>query len=344
MNRTIRPLVVVVGLICIAAIGLALAAAAIGRSEFILIAAVFAMGLAQLVSMTQSREGQHTRKIRKLEARVLSLEKQLAAGEPGEAKKAEQDADDLPSGSRVAPPSPSKADNLDFYLEPIIDLSSGRTAHYRASVSLRLADGARFGMDSVKQGAERAGVGSMFELLAFVRAVPVLQRLKSRGRSVSIFAPASAASFANPKFMQRIGNLLSSEPEIAAGLVIEVSESEMARLSDEGMRGLAKLADQGICFCLSGTKGRGPEVATLADLGFRYVIMDARLIESGMGKDFVAGCRQNGIEIIAGQVDERDMLLGLPDRATFGFGPLFAAPRLVRPSQDEATGKAAAAA
>ena len=48
-------------------------------------------------------------------------------------------------------------ERFDLYLEPIVQIEDGSTRHYRASLSLRMADGTRVGMDTIQHQATRAG-------------------------------------------------------------------------------------------------------------------------------------------------------------------------------------------
>jgi EAL domain-containing protein (putative c-di-GMP-specific phosphodiesterase class I) len=332
---------------CAAAIGLALAAALMGRSDLLLIIAVFASALAQLAILALARPDGREVVIRKLLAdfavldhRVANLSEMQLTAQPqaqpelqGELPEPEADP------STTLPQLPQE--QLDFYLEPVIDLSSGRTAHYRASVMLRMPDGTRFGMESVQAGADRAGVRPLLESLTLARALPALRRLKDRGRSAMIFTPASADSFASEEFLARVEDVLQAGDGIAEGVVLELTETALAELSSEGMQGLTRLSDSGVKFCLSQASSHGPDPATLANIGFRFVMVEAQLLARRDYDEFAQACGYAGIEIIAASVDARESLALLRGHTTMGFGALFAPPRLVRDLRESENAAAA---
>jgi EAL domain-containing protein (putative c-di-GMP-specific phosphodiesterase class I) len=334
------------GIMCVAAIGMALTAAMMGRSDMLLVTAVFTAALAQLVILALARSDGRDVAIRKLLSDFAALDRRVAilteVRLPPAQSEPEAEAE-LPEAEMA--PSPDlpqmPQEQLDFYLEPVVDLSSGRTAHYRASVMLRMPDGTSFGMDSVLVGADRAGVRPLLESLTLARALPALRRLKDRGRSAMIFTPASADSFASEEFLTRVEDILEAGEGIAEGVVLDMSEVALSELSSEGMQGVTRLADRGVNFCLSGASCHGPDPATLASIGFRFVMVEAHMLARSEYDEFAQGCGYAGIEIIAANVDTRDALALLRGHTSLGFGELFAPPRLVRDMRDSENAVAA---
>lgn len=322
-----------------AAMGLALAAAMTGRSDMLLVAAISAAGLAQLAILALARPDNRDVLIRKLFADFVALDRRVTAlAETHPAPP--QDESELSEAEAEESPDPPQ-EQLDFYLEPVVDLSSGRTAHYRASVMLRMGDGMSFGMESVQAGADRAGVRPLLETLTLARALPALRRLKERGRNAMIFTPASADSFASEDYLTRVEEILEAGDGIADAVVLEMSAAALAALSPEGMQGVTRLADRGVHFCLSGARSQGPDPATLASIGFRFVMVDAYLLARSDYEDFAQACVYAGIEIIAAEVDERDVLGQLRGHTSLGFGAVFAPPRLVRDLRESENAAAA---
>lgn len=336
INWGTQSLSILAGVLCVAAIGAVLLAAAMGRSDILLIAAIFMLGLAQLAGLMLGRADNRDAALRTMAADLNALERRVGIlTEIRVPVKAPAPQGEVPVASGAglpdAPaPSETPTDQLDFYLEPMVDLSSGRTAHYRASIMLRMADGMRIGMESVQRGAERAGVRPLLETLTLARALPALRRLQERGRSAMIFAPASAASFASEDFLARVEEILDAGSQIAASIVLDVNEAALAELSEEGMQGVTRLAERGVNFCLSGASGYGPVPGTLATLGFRFVMVEADLLKGDGFNDFAQGCLDAGLEVVAAHVDTREQLSQLQGYTSLGFGTLFAPPRLVR--------------
>jgi len=240
-------------------------------------------------------------------------------------------------------------ERFDLYLEPIVQIEDGATRHYRGSLSLRMTDGTRVGMETIQHQAIKAGLMPMLDILTVTRVLPVLRRLMQRQRGVGIFCTASAASLADRDFIQKLNSLISDNSDLAKGLIIEVKQQALAELSREGQEGLAKLAELGVTFCLGDTDGHGADAPTLSHLGFHYVTMDVMTLANASSKQaeeklnsFARDASFHGLEVIAGNVSTRTELAAVSTRASLGYGALFSPPRLVR--HEIAASSAAAAA
>ncbi len=240
-------------------------------------------------------------------------------------------------------------ERFDLYLEPIVQIEDGSTRHYRGSLSLRMTDGTRVGMETIQHQATKAGLMPMLDILTVTRVLPVLRKLMQRQRGVGIFCTVSAASLADRDFIAKLNALIADNSDLAKGLIIEVKQQTLAELSKEGQEGLAKLAEHGVTFCLGDADGHGAEVQTLSDLGFHYIAMDVMTLANASSKQaedklngFTRDASFHGMEVIAGNVSTRTELAAVSARATLGYGALFSPPRLVR--HEIAANSAAAAA
>src|SRR5262245_30791438 len=175
-------------------------------------------------------------------------------------------------------------ERFDLYLEPIVQIEDGSTRHYRGSLSLRMTDGTRVGMETIQHQATKAGLMPMLDILTVTRVLPVLRRLMQRQRGIGIFCTASAASLADHDFIQKLNSLISDNSDLAKGLIIEVKQQALAELSKEGQEGLARLAELGVTFCLGDADGHGADVQTLSHLGFHYVTMDVMTLANSSSK------------------------------------------------------------
>jgi len=241
-------------------------------------------------------------------------------------------------------------ERFDLYLEPIVQIEDGSTRHYRGSLSLRMTDGTRVGMETIQHQATKAGLMPMLDILTVTRVLPVLRKLMQRQRGVGIFCTASAASLADHDFIAKLNGLISDHADLAKGLIIEVKQQALAELSKEGQEGLAKLAEHGVTFCLGDADGHGADIQTLSDLGFHYVAMDIMTLANASSKQaeekltgFTRDASFHGLEVIAANVSTRTELAAVSARATLGYGALFSPPRLVRHEIAASSGAAAAA-
>ena len=240
-------------------------------------------------------------------------------------------------------------ERFDLYLEPIVQIEDGSTRHYRGSLSLRMTDGTRVGMETIEHQATKAGLMPMLDILTVTRVLPVLRRLMQRQRGVGIFCTATTASLADRDFIQKLNSLISDNSDLARGLIVELKQRALAELSTEGQEGLAKLAELGVTFCLGEADGQGADVQTLSHLGFQYVAMDIMTLANASSKQaeeklniFARDASFHGLEVIAGNVSTRTELAAVSARASLGYGALFSPPRLVR--HEIAASSAAAAA
>ena len=145
---------------------------------------------------------------------------------------------------RYEAPSPSPGgledERFDLYLEPIVQIDDGSTRHYRASLSLRMADGTRVGMETIQHQATRAGLMPMLDILTITRAMAVLRKLMQRQRGVSIFCTASTAALADADFIARLNRLVGDNSDVARALVIDLGQPDFGTLSRSGQEGLAQ--------------------------------------------------------------------------------------------------------
>jgi EAL domain-containing protein (putative c-di-GMP-specific phosphodiesterase class I) len=228
-------------------------------------------------------------------------------------------------------------ERFDLYLEPIVQIDDGATRHYRGSLSLRMSDGTRVGMETIQHQATKAGLMPMLDYLTVTRVFPVLRKLMQRQRGVGIFCTVSAAALADQDFTNKLLALISQNAELAKGLVLEIKQPTLATLAPEGQASIAKLAEQGVTFCLGDVDGHGPGVLSLADLGFHYVAVDIMTLANASSKqaeetlgNFTRDAAFHGLEVIAANVSTRTELAAVTARASLGYGGLFSPPRLVR--------------
>jgi EAL domain-containing protein (putative c-di-GMP-specific phosphodiesterase class I) len=228
-------------------------------------------------------------------------------------------------------------ERFDLYLEPIVQIDDGATRHYRGSLSLRMSDGTRVGMETIQHQATKAGLMPMLDYLTVTRVFPVLRKLMQRQRGVGIFCTVSAAALADHDFISKLLTLISQNAELAKGLVLEIKQPTFTGLSPEGQASIAKLAEQGVTFCLGDVDGHGPGVLSLADIGFHYVAVDIMTLANASSKqaeetlgNFTRDAAFHGLEVIAANVSTRTELAAVTARASLGYGGLFSPPRLVR--------------
>jgi len=237
-------------------------------------------------------------------------------------------------------PAYSHDERLTLFLEPIIDTEEMNTAFYRAELAFRNDLGEQSRLCQMSQQIEDDGFSGVMDMKLFTRLGPVIERLATRGNLLGVICPISRQSFGNHDFLEELTRYLQEFPELARVLVIEISQADLAQLSEDGMTGLAFLAQVGATFCLGGAGLESPDLGTLASLGFRLLDLD---YPENMERYKLAGFGSNGLAaelrkdatsasmtIIGSGLQrksQKDILNNLID---FGRGSLFSPPRAVR--------------
>lgn len=243
---------------------------------------------------------------------------------------------------------------LDLYLEPIVDFAEGRTVYYRSKLAFTRTDGSRMGPYLLSLSAERGGFAPALDLALFRRVCPVVRHLKAhRSRRPGVFCPLTPQSFADRDVLDELVGFLRANRDAAGAMVIEMSQSDLAALSPAGMDGLAHVAELGATLSLSEARLEGPDPATLALLGFRFLDLDVSMLagihgweafdENGEVRRLARRAEDAGLTVIAANVVRSDELERVRSFARLARGPLFSLPRIVRRDIGDAPAQAAAA-
>jgi len=230
--------------------------------------------------------------------------------------------------------------HLSLYLEPVIELASMNTSFYRAELVYKTERAEKIRLTDIAGEIADNGHSAVLDMKLFDRLGPVIERLAEKGRLASVICPISQHSFSNPSFLEELTIYLKHHPELARVLVIEISQSNLAGLSQDGMTGLAFLAQIGATFCLGGAGLESPDLASLASLGFRYLDLDygdniERYSLQAFGTNGPAAQLRDdalaaGISLIGSGFIRKSQYAALNHVIKYGRGMAFSAPRLVR--------------
>ena len=243
---------------------------------------------------------------------------------------------------RQQEPASPFGDQLAVSLEPIIDLTTGRTAHYRMHLALLDAQGSEMASDMFLHHAERIGARPALDIFIAREADALLRKLRQRDPQLNIFMPIGASTLASPETIAQINADRKSATDVAAGLIFEFPHAMLAGLSDKALEGLASLARQGARFALSNVSISGLDLVAMNTLNVRFVSLDASAIDPLHGPSlamasFTQTARASRVQMIVSAVADNRIINKLPQITRLVSGPCFAAPRRIKKNVAENT-------
>lgn len=255
-------------------------------------------------------------------------------------------ADDIAKpfpGVDASPPPPPQpvprpaaaSERLDLLLEPVIELASGESTHYRALLHMVGDGSSEIAHDDLMRRAAQNGARGRLDVHLLEQTLPVLRRLRQKNGGMRIFVPAGASTLTSAADLREIVSLLEESRDVSAGIVFDIIHTELAKLTGEGVEGLARLARLGVNMSLSRVSLTGLDLMALRQLGVRFLDIDARTIDAGFGvapawNDFAQFARSMQFQLVAGNIETAAQSQAAARLARFGYGPYFAPPRRVR--------------
>ncbi|MFN4142223.1 EAL domain-containing protein [Aestuariivirga sp.] len=249
---------------------------------------------------------------------------------PGAA--AEEPAPERPA----APPEDSGSDQLELLLEPVIELASGNTLHYRALLALTDEQGHAVAHDELIEKAELGGMRAALDAHLIGTAAPVLRRLRQKNPGLRIFVPVGLATLGAGAEGDSIIGLMQRDLDVTGGLVFEFAQEELGALDMGGIENLARLGRLGATLALRDVYLGGLDLTALRQLGVRFLSFPPHAVDAGSGatpawRDFVQYARTMQVQIIISDIKTPQQATAASMHARFGHGPFFAPPRKVRP-------------
>ena len=231
--------------------------------------------------------------------------------------------------------APAYVDSLQLSLEPIIDLFSSKTAHYRLHYTMVTANGGDLSQEQINQSADKAGLRPGLDLHLARETLALLRRLRSRDPKLGLIMSVGAATLSMHAVLRSIIELRAEEPETGAGLIVDLPHAVLASLPSSALEGLAYLARSGINLSLSNASVSGLDLASLEKLNVHLVGVSAASVgaEPKMSKGiagFVQAARALGVHVVVSEVSTATQAGQIARIARFASGPAFAEPRRVR--------------
>lgn len=249
--------------------------------------------------------------------------------------------------SREPPPPPYPApapeaakpstdgQRLDLLLEPLIELTTGATAHYRALLDLASDNGQIVQHAELMEKANEGGMRPALDAHLLKQVVPVLRRLRNRNPGLRAFVPIGAATLDSREDLGRIASLLGQEGDVVRGLVFEITHRDLGLLDDDGIEGLARLARAGATLALAEVQVSGLDLGALKQLGVRFLSFPPSAAGAGFGptsawREFMQYARAMQFQIIIADVRSSQQANAASSVARYAHGTFYAPPRKVK--------------
>lgn len=237
----------------------------------------------------------------------------------------------------AAEPEPKSpfGDQLSVSLEPIIDLTTGRTAHYRMHLGLVDGKGEELASDTFLNHAERIGARPSLDIVVAREADALLRKLRQRDPQLNIFMPIGASTLATREAIDQINADRKAAADVSQGLIFEFPHTMLAGLTEKALEGLAELARHGARFGLSNVSIAGLDLNAMNTLNVRFVSLDSNSIDAVHGPSlamasFTQTARASRVQMIVSGVADQRIIGKLPQITRLVSGPCFAPPRRVK--------------
>jgi EAL domain-containing protein (putative c-di-GMP-specific phosphodiesterase class I) len=220
-------------------------------------------------------------------------------------------------------------------LEPIVDLHTGSTAHYRVHLGMLSASGEELTHELLLHHADRMGVRPQLDMFVAREAEILLRRLRQRDPLLNIFVPIGAATLSSPTTLAQIVVDRQTAADVAAGVAFELPHAMLAGLTDYALEGLAMLARQGAVLALTNVSVVGLDLNAMGTLNVRFVGLDVSAIDMANGPSaamigFAQAARASRVQMIVTGVTYPRVVASLPQITRLASGPCFAVPRRVK--------------
>lgn len=236
---------------------------------------------------------------------------------------------------QAAPPPRPTNERLELLLEPVIELNTGSTAHYRVLLDLADDNGHVVQHAELMAKADAGGMRPALDAHMVKLVAPILRRLRAKNPGLRAFVPIGSTTLGSREETARILAILEQEVDVASGLVFEFHHRNLGDLDTAGIENLASLGRLGATMALSDVQVSGLDLAALRQLGVRFLSFASYAGEAGFSlspawREFMQYARAMQFQIIVSDIATTQQATAAGQIGRFGFGPFFAPPRKVR--------------
>jgi cyclic-di-GMP phosphodiesterase TipF (flagellum assembly factor) len=231
------------------------------------------------------------------------------------------------------------ANRIDLYLQPIVTLPQRKVRYYEALSRLRTEQGDVVPAAEFIEVAETSGLMPKLDNLLMFRCVQVMRRLQMKNRDVGLFCNVSATTLQDATYFRQFLDFMDANRVLGPSMLLEFTHAGYRSFGPLENESLAALAERGFRFSLDHISDLHLEPKELADRGFKFVKVPAKMLLSritGASSDIHPAdladlLARSGIDLVAERIESESMVVDLLDYdVRFGQGFLFSPPRPVR--------------
>jgi cyclic-di-GMP phosphodiesterase, flagellum assembly factor TipF len=231
------------------------------------------------------------------------------------------------------------ANRIDLYLQPIVTLPQRKVRYYEAMSRLRTEQDDVVPAAEFIEVAERSGLMPKLDNLLIFRCVQVMRRLQMKNRDVGLFCNVSVTTLQDAAYFKQFFDFMDANRALGPSMLLEFTHAAYRSFGPLENEALASLAERGFRFSLDHIDDLRLEPKELADRGFRFVKVPAKMLLSRITgahsdihpADLADLLARSGINLVAERIETESMVVDLLDYdVRFGQGFLFSPPRPVR--------------
>jgi cyclic-di-GMP phosphodiesterase TipF (flagellum assembly factor) len=229
-----------------------------------------------------------------------------------------------------------REESVELYLQPVVSLPQRKRRFYECFSRIVTPGGVVITPEQYIPVAESAGLVAAIDNILLVRCVQLVRRARRDHLDVGFFCNISNASLTDVDFLQDFIGFMAENGQLAESLIFEFDHASIAAEDYMTRVNLQRLRQAGYRFSLDQVTDLDLDLEDLADMGFRYIKVNAHLLhEMARGDDPILDMRslkgaldRNAMDLIVEKIESEDMLIDLLElKVDFGQGYLFGEPR-----------------
>jgi cyclic-di-GMP phosphodiesterase TipF (flagellum assembly factor) len=230
-----------------------------------------------------------------------------------------------------------KADRVDLYLQPIVELPQRKRRYFECFSRIRTSESETVVPNQYIAMAEREGLISAIDNMLLFRCVQLIRKTRQRRYRVGFFCNIAPHTLIDTKFFSEFVQFMTANEELSSSLVFEFAQADRLDQEMPVIEELDRLASHGFRYSVDQVTDFNVRPARLASRHVGFVKLDAeatmvKIREEGLDLGALRRSSEaHDIEVIVEKVESENDLVELLDFGIeYGQGFLFGEPRLSR--------------